>query len=112
MDPISVALGAGNITVALVFMLLARPLIRGRVPRNGLFGFRLRQAYESESNWLRINRFGGIRLFWWSVPLLLAGTLTLFLTLTGHPAVMLGVGCLPLIVLIPVYATWRYARTL
>jgi uncharacterized membrane protein len=42
--------------------LLAIPLIRRRIPRNGLYGFRVSRTMASDAVWYQTNEFAGKRL--------------------------------------------------
>lgn len=44
---------------ALLFMVLAQPLIQGKVKPNDWYGVRIPAAFESEEAWFDINRYGG-----------------------------------------------------
>lgn len=74
MNPISLlwllSLGSGTLLAA-----LSIPLIRGLVPPNGWYGFRVRRTLENPAVWYPANRYSG-----W---LLLAFGLVLSLVATG-----------------------------
>lgn len=55
---------------------------------NHFYGIRLKPAFESEAAWYRINAYGGKALAWWSLPMLTAGILTLFLPVRDQPALV------------------------
>lgn len=65
-----------NLVAGLVSILIALPLIRGRIKRNPWYGIRIPAAFESDERWYAINRYGG-RLFlrWgiWVVLVALSG---------------------------------------
>lgn len=46
--------------IGVLLAVLSLPLILGKVPMNRGYGIRIRKAYVSDSNWLAINRFGGV----------------------------------------------------
>jgi hypothetical protein len=48
------------------------PLILGRIPPNGLYGFRVRKTMEHPEIWYPVNKYGGQRLLLSSVQLILA----------------------------------------
>ena len=58
MSPIQTIASLTAATGLLIFA-LAIPLIRRRVPPNGIYGIRTRAAFASESDWYRINAIGG-----------------------------------------------------
>jgi uncharacterized membrane protein len=47
------------LSTGLLLIVVAIPLILGRVPMNRWYGVRIRKAFESERNWYEINRYGG-----------------------------------------------------
>jgi uncharacterized membrane protein HdeD (DUF308 family) len=72
---------------------------------------RFPQSYQSDEAWFKINEFGGKQMLLWSLLIIAAGTLALFLPLQGHPARALFIGLFPLVfILTPVLLTWRFAR--
>ena len=68
-----------HLAVAAIVAMLAIPLIQRRVKMNHLYGFRLREAFESEAAWFDINHYGGRLLLAWAA--LIAVTATVGLTL-------------------------------
>jgi hypothetical protein len=38
------------------------PLILGKIPPNGLYGFRVRKTIEKPEIWYPVNKYGGLRL--------------------------------------------------
>lgn len=58
---------------ALLVMAFCLPLIYRKVSRNELYGFRTREAFESEEKWLEVNEAGGKVMFWCSLPMLVCG---------------------------------------
>jgi len=58
-----------------VFVLLGIPLAAGRVPPNGIYGFRTPATVADPSLWYRVNRIAGIDLAVGGALLLLVGIL-------------------------------------
>lgn len=58
-----------HLAAAVVAIVLAIPLLRGRVPRNAWYGFRGPAAFASEQAWREINRRGGRLLLGWGMVL-------------------------------------------
>jgi hypothetical protein len=111
MDAVAIAVGTGWTLGSLIITAASVPLVRGRVPRNRIYGIRLSQSFKSDEAWYEINRFGGKRLIAWAIPLLAIGLACLFLRLQGHPLLTLVLGFGPLLFLvIPAVQTWRFAR--
>lgn len=110
MDSSRLIIGLADLVVSLLFMALAVPLIRKQVPRNGIFGFRIRKAYESDENWYAINAYGGRKLLLWSVPIVVLGVTALAMPL--GKAALAWFSYAPLIILAPIVETLAYARKL
>lgn len=64
-----------DVALGLVILLMALPPLFRMIPMNGLYGFRVPKAFESEEAWYRINQEGARRLLPWSVLLLVAGAI-------------------------------------
>jgi hypothetical protein len=111
-NAINITLGVSNMVLATLTMLISIPLIKGRVPINKIYGFRIRKAFESEELWYKINAYGGRQLLLWSIPLLMVGITALYIRLEGNDALILTVACSPLILLVPAIISWLYGRTL
>jgi len=79
---------------------------------NHFYGVRFKKSYESEENWYKINHYGGKQLIAWSVLLLIIGVLTFFLPPKEKGIMTTLIGCAPLIVLVPAYMSYKYAKKL
>jgi hypothetical protein len=111
MDPISLTVGSSWILIGVLSLVLAIPLVRGRVKPNPLYGVRFRESFQSEEAWFAINRYGGRRMAIWAMPIIALGLVVLFLPLRTNTALTLILGFGPLLlVLAPVLQTWRFAR--
>ena len=64
--------------LGIVIILISIPLYLGKVKMNGVYGFRIRKAFESEQNWYRINRYGARALMLWALILMAVGIICLF----------------------------------
>jgi uncharacterized membrane protein len=100
----------------LLLMFLSGPLIMGRVPRNGWYGFRVPKTLSSDEIWYPANRYAGYQLLHagrfivlgslalmlvqWILPISEAGIATAILFLTLIP------------LSIAVYRSFRYLRRL
>lgn len=49
---------------SVLLMVLAVPMIRGKIPPNGLYGFRVPATIEHPELWYPVNRYAGKCLFW------------------------------------------------
>jgi uncharacterized membrane protein len=94
-----------------IILLLSMPLIRRKVPMNGLYGIRIAAAFESESRWYDINAFGGRKLAAWSSLIFVSGIAGLFVP-RAHALVYLPASTLAVVVavIVPVLQTLRYAE--
>ncbi|MBU1700863.1 MAG: SdpI family protein [Candidatus Eisenbacteria bacterium] len=105
-------LGLAQIILGLVIAALCIPLIRGRVPRNRFYGFRFPQSLESDANWFAINRFGGRRLFIWSIVFVILGA-AILMNLIAPQSIFIWAGLsVPVILFIPIIQTYIYGRSL
>jgi hypothetical protein len=101
-----------DIGTGFLFIAISIPLLRGSVPRNMFYGFRFRQSFESEAKWQQINTYGAKRLMYWSVPIVLVGIGTFFIPLQDNLVLIMIVSVIPqLIVLIPLWETYRHTRS-
>lgn len=55
------------VTISLLVVVLAVPLVQGKVEMNGWYGIRIQKAFKSKENWYAINKYGGKALISWSV---------------------------------------------
>jgi len=46
----------------ITILLICIPLVFGWIPRNGLYGIRVKEAFASDNSWYAINQLGGIAL--------------------------------------------------
>jgi uncharacterized membrane protein len=56
-----------HLLAAIVAIVVALPLIAGKVKMNAWYGVRIPAAFESEARWYEINRHGGRLLVVWGV---------------------------------------------
>ena len=111
MDAVGVIIGVSWIFIGLLCAGLAIPLLCGKIGRNRFYGARFPQSFASDESWFAINRFAAKRMLVASLPLVVIGTVSLFLPLETHPAAAILLGFAHLIfVLTPVFVTWRFAR--
>lgn len=113
MDSLNLAIGVPQIATGILLIVVARPLVQGRIKPNRWYGVRIPKAFESDANWYAINRFGGQRLMIWSWAIVAAGILSLFLPLRTSDALTMLSALLPaIIVMIPTLEIMRFAKTL
>lgn len=112
----AIVFGILNIACGLLFILLALPLVQKKVPPNGLYGFRISKALDSEANWYAVNAYGGRQLINWSVLLLVIGGLYFIFPVQTHQDrllnVLLAVAPILISVTVAVAKTVIYAKRL
>ena len=109
MNSLVTMLGIVDAISGVLAILLALPLLRGKVKRNPFYGVRFPAAFRSEDAWLEINRFGARRLIAWSIPLILLGLAAPVLPREHRDWAIWVFSLAPLIFLIPAFESWRYA---
>ncbi|MEM7790258.1 MAG: SdpI family protein [Verrucomicrobiota bacterium] len=105
------------ITLSIIYLLTgilislaALPLIYGKIPVNGLYGFRVPQTFESSDSWYHLNEVGGMIFTMLGFPLILSGALGFFLSedlLVVHSTITIVITLLSLG--LAIYLFMRYA---
>jgi len=75
----NVVLALSNIGVALIIILISIPLIKRKIKMNHFYGIRIEKSFVSEDNWYEINAYAGKQLVIFSIPMILAGIVCLFI---------------------------------
>lgn len=111
MEGINIFVSVLTIGSAMLFTGLSIPLVRRNVKMNKLYGVRFKKSYTSNEAWYDINEYGGRQLILWSIPILVAGVILLFidlessptltLLLVSSPAIFAGLAC---------WFSWSYAK--
>lgn len=70
-----------SIFCGILFILVSLPLLRGSIPMNRFYGFRISKAFRSDANWYAINKYGAKVLILWSIVMIASGVLFLLLGL-------------------------------
>ena len=78
---VGIILGISHIFIGMLIVGLSIPLVKGTVEMNRWYGVRVAKAFESESNWYEVNRYGGGQLIFAGILLALLGLLSIFLPL-------------------------------
>jgi len=81
-----------SIFCGILFIVVSLPLLRGSIPMNRFYGFRISQAFTSDANWYAINKYGAKALILWSIVMIASGVLFLLLGLPSPVA-----GLIPLV---------------
>lgn len=111
MDALALIIGFSWTLAGLLCLTLSVSLAVGRVPRNALYGFRVRESLASDNAWFAINRFAGKRAAICSFATIGWGVVVCFMPLAGNEALALFLGLAPLaFVGIPCLQTWRFAK--
>jgi hypothetical protein len=58
MDVMGLLIGLIDVLIGLLISALAWPLVKGRVEMNHFYGVRVRQAFEPEEKWYKLNQYG------------------------------------------------------
>ena len=112
MPPTVVTMAITDIVVGVLFILLCLPLLKRRIPMNGLYGFRFRQSFTSEENWYRINEYGAQRMILWSLGIVFFGLMLFMPAFYKNPGILVLCSLAPLLVIIPVIESYQFARQL
>ena len=112
----NIALGLSNIGTAVLFIVMAIPLIQGTVKMNHFYGVRIKKSFESEKNWYAINEYGGKQLVLWSIPIILAGVGCFFIPITAQNkyvmSLIMGVGPIGVCLALAVTRIYAFAKKL
>jgi hypothetical protein len=82
-----------SIFCGILFIVISLPLLRGSIPMNRFYGFRISKAFTSDANWYAINKYGAKVLILWSIVMITSGVLFLLL---GLPSPLPGL--IPLVI--------------
>jgi uncharacterized membrane protein len=97
----------------LLLVVLAVPLIRRKVPPNGLYGFRVRQTLEHPEIWYPANEYAGRRLAWSGlITSILATALYFVPSLTLDMYALACLGAFSVTLALTIVQCFRYLRTL
>jgi hypothetical protein len=58
------------ISAGILLALLSIPLIRRKIPPNGLYGFRVQKTMDNPELWYLVNHYSAKRLLWTSIAFL------------------------------------------
>jgi uncharacterized membrane protein len=98
-----------SIFCGILFIVVSLPLLRGSIPMNRFYGFRIPKAFTSDANWYAINKYGAKALIFWSMVMILSGALFLLIGISSPLA-----GLIPLVICsaAAIGQTLRFARQL
>ena len=112
---VNIIFALANIISALLIIGISIPLVLRKIQMNYIYGIRIKESFVSEENWFKINEYGGKQMIIWSLPLLAAGILCLFITIhTANGILLLIMGIAPIIIcmVIALIKILKYARSL
>jgi SdpI/YfhL protein family len=98
-----------SIFCGILFIVISLPLLRGSIPMNRFYGFRISKAFTSNANWYAINKYGAKALIFWSIVMIASGVLLLFL---GLPSTLAGLIPLVICIAVAIFQTVHFARQL
>jgi hypothetical protein len=93
--------------VGIIVIAVCIPLYLGKIKMNRAYGFRIAKAFESEENWLKINKYGAALLMCWGVFVIIAGAVCLFIE---PQSVLTAAKITFLSIIIPLVLTFRYGN--
>jgi hypothetical protein len=100
-------------SAGLLLALLSIPLMRRKIPPNGLYGFRIEKTINNPELWYLVNQFSAKRMFWTAIAFV-AAALGLYL-LPGIGLDDYAMGCLGVFIIgliITIVQTVNYLRSL
>ena len=116
MDNSNILFGITNLSSGILFILISLPLINEKIPKNPIYGFRIRKALSSDENWYKINAYGGRQLFKWSCLLVGIGILDfLFPNPKPYPPIecaLYAVGPMLICIFVTIIKTILFSKTL
>lgn len=108
---INIAIGASWLFIGVVYIILAIPLLLGKVKMNHLYGARFKKSFESEDNWYKINKYSARWMIIWAIPVLITGLIVFFVPLNVISATLFGIT--PLIfIFISLFQSYSYSKKL
>lgn len=97
-----------------LFIVIALPMILGRVPRNGLYGFRTPKTMGSDAIWYPANRYAGWQMLGAGVVTVVASAILMSFTRTMTPdqRAWAGLNAMVIPLIVAVIRSMLYLRTL
>jgi|GEM_PF-497135 len=98
-----------SVFCGILFIVISLPLLRGSIPMNRFYGFRISKAFKSDANWYAVNKYGAKTLILWSIVMIASGVLFLFV---GLPSPLAGLIPLVICTSAAIVQTLHFARQL
>ena len=112
MENLNLIIGLSLVSIGILFVILAIPLLLGKIGMNHYYGMRISKAFESK-NWYKINRYGAKQWIISSFLTILVGIISLLIPFAEYHFLIIPISLSPILVLIPaVVRTYRYATRL
>jgi uncharacterized membrane protein len=105
--------GLALVVSGVVLIGLGIPLVRGRVRRNIVYGYRTRRTMSDDRIWYPVNMMLGLWLVWAGALAAVIGVLLLLLRNSDDAArLVLGIGIIALLLCLAmgIYRGWRMSR--
>lgn len=110
MDVTGAIIGLLNVFLGVVVIGIAYPLAKGKVAMNRTYGVRVRQSFESEEKWYKINRYGGRKLMIWGAIIAVIGVAAMFIDVGSRWELTTMFLLAPLLLFVPAAQAVLYAR--
>lgn len=104
-----------NIISGLIIIGISIPLVMRKIKMNYWYGIRIKESFVSEENWYKINSYGGNQMITWSIPLIAAGIICLFIPFNNTKGIwLLIIGIAPIIIFMTtaLIRILKYAKSL
>ena len=113
MENLNLTIGLSLIPIGILFVILAIPLLLGRIGMNHYYGMRISKAFASKENWYEINRYGAKQWIISSFLTILVGIISLLIPFAEYHFLIIPISLSPILVLIPaVVRTYHYVNRL
>jgi uncharacterized membrane protein len=106
---VNIIIGIAYIFIGLLLIGLAIPMYLGKVKMNKVYGARFKKSFESDENWYKINKYAGKLMIICSIPIVVLGVLSFFITF-NIITLILYVILLIVLVLIATFQSYNYAK--
>ena len=112
-EGLNLIIGWSLVSIGILFVILAIPLLLGKIGMNDYYGMRISKAFESTENWYQINRYGAKQWIISSGLTILVGLISLLIPFSEYRFLIIPISLSPILLLIPfVVRTYRYANRL
>ena len=113
MENLNLIIGLSLVFIGILFVILAIPLLLGKIGMNHYYGMRISKAFESKENWYKINRYGAKQWIISSFLTILVGIISLLIPFAEYHFLIIPISLSPILVLIPaVVRTYHYVNRL